>query len=88
MITIPLFGFLVIYFIILAVLAIFFAVNFFHIVFTGTNTFSSFITTLFVVAAVALTLFGTWYFLQGIDWSQTITIWDNSWFGQSANNVF
>lgn len=88
MITIPISVFLIIYFIILAILAIFFAVNFFHIVLTGTNSFSSFLATLFVVAAVALTLFGTWYFLRDIDWSQTITIWDSSWFDQSANNVF
>jgi len=88
MITVPISFFLIIYFIILAVLAIFFAVNFFHIVFTGTNTFSSFIATLFVVASVALILFGTWYFLRGIDWSQTITVWDSSWFGQSTDNVF
>lgn len=88
MVTIPISVFLIIYFIILAILAIFFAVNFFHIVFTGTNTFSSFLTTLFVVASVALILFGTWYFLQNIDWTQTITIWDSAWFNQSANNVF
>lgn len=88
MITIPISSFLIIYFIILIILAIFFAVNFFHIVLTGTNTFSSFVATLFVVAALALILFGTWYFLQGLNWSQTITIWDNAWFNQSANNIF
>lgn len=88
MVVIPISVFLIIYFILLAVLAIFFAVNFFHIVLTGTNTFSSFLTTLFVVAAVALILFGTWYFLQEINWSQTITVWDSAWFDQSTNNVF
>ena len=81
MLTIPISFFLIIYFIVLAVLAVFFAVNFFHIVLTGTNTFSSFVATLFAVIAVALTLFGTWYFLQGVDLSQQITIWNKSWLG-------
>jgi hypothetical protein len=68
-------------------LAIFFAVNFFHIIFTGATTFSSFLATLIVLASITLVLFGTWYFLRGTDWSQTITIWDNSWFGQKFNTI-
>ncbi|TSC83633.1 MAG: Uncharacterized protein G01um101413_962 [Parcubacteria group bacterium Gr01-1014_13] len=87
MITIPISFFLIIYFVILVMLTIFFTVNFFHIILTGTTTFSSFLATLFVFASIALVLFGTWYFLQGINWSQTITIWDNSWFGQSFNTI-
>lgn len=87
MLTIPISVFLIIYFVILVLLAIFFAVNFFHILLTGTTTFSSFVATIFVFAAVALVLFGTWYFLRGIDWSQTITIWDNSWFSQTLNVI-
>ena len=87
MLTIPISVFLIIYFIILAMLAIFIAVNFFHIIFTGTTTFSSFLATLLVFASVVLILFGTWYFLRGIDWSQTITIWDNSWL-RGGNNIF
>ena len=88
MITVPISFFLIIYFILLAVLAIFFAVNFFHIVLTGTNTFSSFLATFFVVAAVAMILFGTWFILRNIDWSQTITVWNSSWFNQTTNNIF
>ena len=87
MITIPISFFLIIYFVILVMLTIFFVVNFFHIILTGTTTLSSFVATLFVFASITLVLFGTWYFLQGINWSQTITIWDNSWFGQSFNTI-
>lgn len=87
MITLPISFFLIIYLVLLIMVGIFFAVNFFHIIFTGTTTFSSFLATLFVFASIALILFGTWYFLRGIDWSQTITIWDNSWFNQSANTI-
>ena len=87
MLTIPISVFLIIYLVILVMLMIFFAVNFFHIIFTGTTTFSSFLATLFVFASIALILFGTWYFLQDINWSQTITIWNSSWF-KSGNNIF
>lgn len=88
MVTLPISIFFFIYLALVAVLTVFFAVNFFHIVLTGTTTLSSFLATLFVIAAIALILFGTWYFLQSVDWSQTITVWDNSWFGQSFNNTF
>ncbi len=87
MITVPISIFLIIYLVISVMLAIFFAVNFFHIILTGTTTFSSFLATLIVFASIALVLFGTWYFLRGIDWSQTITIWDNAWFGQTLNTI-
>lgn len=87
MITIPISVFLIIYLVILVLLGIFFAVNFFHIILTGTTTFSSFLATLFVFVSITLVLLGTWHLLQGIDWSQTITIWDNSWFNQSINTI-
>lgn len=87
MISIPISFFLIIYFIILAVLGVFFAINFFHIVLTGTTSVSSFFITLFVLAFVALILFGTWYFLQGVDLSQQIIIWSKSWSG-GGDNIF
>ncbi len=87
MISVPISVFLIIYLVILGLLTIFFTVNFFHILLTGTTTFSSFLATLFVLASVVLILFGTWYFLQGVDWSQPITIWNGSWFGQSFNTL-
>lgn len=87
MISIPISFFLIIYFIILAVLGIFFVINFFHIILTGTTSISSFFITVFVLAAVTLILYGTWYFLQGVDLSQQITIWNKSWLG-GGNNIF
>ena len=88
MLTIPLYSFLIIYFALAAVLAIFYAVNFFHIVLTGTTTISSFFMTLLILAFVGFIIFGTWYFLQGIDWSQQITIWNSSWLGGGDKNIF
>lgn len=87
MISIPISFFLIIYFILLVVLAVFFMINFFHIILTGTTSFSSFLVTLFVTAFFALIIFGTWYLLQNTDWTQPITIWNNNWLG-GKNNIF
>lgn len=87
MITLPLSSFVIIYAIALAIIGLFFAINFFHIMLTGTTTFSSFLVTLFILASVTMILFGTWYFLQNIDWTQQITVWNNSWLGD-GDNIF
>ncbi len=87
MITVPLSSFIIVYLVLLAILGIFFAINFFHIILTGTTSFSSFLVTLFVLASVTLIIYGTWYFLQGVDLSQQITIWNKSWLG-GGNNIF
>ena len=87
MITVPLSVFIIIYLVLVAIIGVFFIINFFHIVLTGTNSFSSFLITVFVLAAVTLILYGTWYFLQGVDLSQQITIWNKAWLG-GGNNIF
>ena len=87
MLSVPLSSFIIIYLIALAVLGVFFAINIFHIILTGTTSFSSFLITLFVMVSVTLIIYGTWYFLQGVDLSQQITIWNNSWLG-GGNNLF
>jgi len=87
MITIPLSSFIIIYLIALAIIGLFFAINFFHIILTGTTSISSFFITLFVLAFATLIIYGTWYFLQGIDLSQQITVWNKAWLG-GGNNLF
>lgn len=87
MITLPLSSFIIVYLILLAILGIFFAINFFHIILTGTTTFSSFFITLFVLTSATLIIYGTWYFLQGVDLSQQITLWNKSWLS-GGNNLF
>lgn len=72
MLIIPLYTLLIIYAVFLLVFFTFFTINVWHIFFTGTNTFNSFLVTLIVVALSAATLFGTWYFLQGVDWQQPL----------------
>jgi hypothetical protein len=81
MITVPLSNFIIIYVVALAIIGIFFAINFFHIILTGTTTLSSFFITLFALISAMLIIYGTWYFLQGIDLSQQITVWNKAWLG-------
>ncbi len=79
MLTIPLYILLIIYAIFLIVFFTFFVINLFHIIFTGTNTFTSFIATVLVISLSVLTLYTTWYYLQNTDWTQSVTIFDASW---------
>ena len=74
MITIPLYSLLIIYGIFLIVFLTFFFINFGHILATGTNTLGSFIITFIIMALAVLTLFGTWYYLRGTNWQQSITV--------------
>jgi len=81
MLSIPLYGILIFYALILLMLAIFFLVNFFHIILTGTTTFTSLLMTLFVIIFATAVLLGAWYLLKNLEWGNFITIWNNDWFG-------
>jgi hypothetical protein len=81
MVTIPLYSFLIIYFVFLIIFAVFSIVNISHLIDTGTLTFVSFLMTLVVAAMTVLTLYATWYFLRGVNWQEPITIWNSEWFG-------
>ena len=85
MLSIPLYFLLIIYLIILAIILGFFLVNFLHIVLTGTTTTASFVITLFVLICSALILYGTVYFLNGVDWSQQVILWNSSWLSSIFN---
>lgn len=70
MLIIPLYILLILYAIFLIIFFTFFTINFFHIILTGTTTLGSFIITFIIIALSTLTLYGTWYYLQNIDWQQ------------------
>ncbi len=74
MITIPLYTLLIGYGVFLIIFLTFFFINFGHLLATGTTTLGSFLTTFIIIALTALTLFGTWYYLQGTDWQQSVPI--------------
>ncbi len=79
MLSLPLYILLIAYAIFLIIFFIFFITNLLHIIFTGTTTFSSFIATFIVMTLTALTIYGTWYYLQNTDWAQPVTLFDASW---------
>lgn len=72
MMIIPLYTLLIIYGIFLIVFCTFFAINFFHILRTGTTTLGSFIITFIIMALSVVTLYGTWYYLKQFDWQQPL----------------
>ena len=78
-ITLPLYIFLFLYFIILTIFAAFVLINFYHIVGSGTLTFISFLFTFITAAATVALLYETYLLLQGTDWQQTMTIFDAAW---------
>lgn len=79
MISIPLYIFLFIYFAFLAIVAVFLFVDLLHIFKTGTLSIISFIATILALGIFTAILFATWYFLQNVDWQQTLIIWNSDW---------
>lgn len=84
MLVIPLYTLLIVYAIFLIVFFTFFVINFWHIFLTGTTTFNSFVVTFLVLALSVFTLFGTWYFLQDIQWHEPLISLDIP----SLTNIF
>jgi len=84
MLTLPLYSFLIIYGIFLLAFLFFFFMSVAHIFSTGSLTFASFMITLFIIFAAVVTLWLTWLFLNGMDWTQGITIFNKNWFGGGA----
>ncbi len=76
MLIIPLYTLFIAYAIFLLIFLTFFFINLWHIFFTGTTTFQSFIATFIVAALSILTIFATGYFLQNIDWQQPFFIFN------------
>ena len=70
--TIPLYSLLFVYVIFLAVFFVFLLINLYHIIMTASLTLVSFFMIFFIFSASFLTLYLTWYFLQGTNWGQTL----------------
>lgn len=81
MITIPLYSFLIIFFIYLVIFGLFFLINFGHLFQTAALTFTSFFVAILLIAASLVVLWGTWYFLSDVNWQQSVTVFDTAWFG-------
>lgn len=79
--AIPLYVFLLIYLIFLAVFAGFSLVNVYHIIMSASFTLASFMITFFVSLLTVLTLYYTWFLLKDVDWQTAIILFNSSWFG-------
>jgi hypothetical protein len=84
MLTLPLYSLLIIYGLFLLAFLFFFFTNVAHIFSTGSLTFASFMVMLFIIIATIATLWLTWLFLSGADWTQGITIFNKNWFGSGT----
>lgn len=80
MVTIPLYTLLFIYFLFLAIFAVFLLIDSYHIVMTASFTLSSFLVTFIIFALTTLTLYFTWQFLSEVDWQAPLTVFSSSWF--------
>lgn len=85
-ISLPFYSLLIFYFIFLIVFAFFSAVNVYHLVTSGTFTLSSLTITFFIGALTVFTLYFTFILLLDVDWQQTLTLFDTSWFSNLLPN--
>jgi len=75
--TISLIWFLYLFFAFLLVFGLFFLFNLYLIFSTGTLTIVSFLVTFLMFVGTILILYGAWFFLREVDWTQTLTILQN-----------
>lgn len=80
MLAIPLYTFLGLYLLLLAVFTLFFIINIAHLVQTGSLTFVSFIVTFLFMASIVLLIYATMNLLAGTDWVQDAVIFNKEWF--------
>ena len=79
MISIPLYVFLFIYLVFLAIFAAFSLVNIYHIIMSASFTLASFVTSFFIGLLTVLTLYYTWYLLADVNWQLVVTLFDPTW---------
>jgi len=85
MVTIPLYIILFIYLAYLAVIFLFSYVNLSHLFRNGALTVISFLITFLVIVLAITTLYFTFVFLSGTDWTQPLTLWNNNWISNILN---
>ena len=60
------------YALVVAIFIIFTLINIYHIANSAAMTAVSFTVTFFILALGVLTIYGTWYLLQNVDWGQPL----------------
>jgi len=84
MLAIPLYVFLIIYFLFLLMFGLFFLINIGHLFQTAALTASSIFVAILLLGVSFLILWTTVYLLGDVDWQQSVTIFNPAWIG----NVF
>ncbi|PIR03069.1 MAG: hypothetical protein COV60_02340 [Candidatus Magasanikbacteria bacterium CG11_big_fil_rev_8_21_14_0_20_43_7] len=87
-IAIPLYIFLFVYLIFIAVFLAFSIINFYHIVVAASFTIVSFTISFFIFALTLLTLYLTYTLLVDINWQQTLLVFDTGWFTGPSGTSF
>lgn len=89
MLSIPLYIFLLLYLLFLAVFVSFMLIMLYHILSTGSLTMVSFFISFFVLASTVLILYGTSELLlqADIDWRQGVTLFNASWIVDAFGGV-
>ncbi|PIR74327.1 MAG: hypothetical protein COU35_03475 [Candidatus Magasanikbacteria bacterium CG10_big_fil_rev_8_21_14_0_10_47_10] len=82
MISIPLYTFLLLYFVFLAIFVAFMLVDLYHIITSASFSLVSFIMTFFIFAGTLLVCYFTIQLLSqaGIDWQTPLVLFNASWF--------
>lgn len=80
MFEVPLYIFLFLFFIFLAIFAAFYIMIIYHIVASASFTLTSFLMSFFIIAVTTLTLYAATYLLSGVDWRQTVFSFDTRGF--------
>jgi len=80
--VLPLYILLFVYILFLTVFSVFLLINLYHILMTGSVTIISFFVSFFIFFGTFLVLYLTWYFLQDVNWQQTLIDLSN------ASNIF
>ena len=84
MLSLPLYVLLIIYLAFLAMFVLFTLINIGHLFQTASLTLLSLLFTFAIIAATLIIVWLTWYFLQGVNWHASLTIFDSSW----IKNIF
>jgi hypothetical protein len=82
MISVPLYFFLFVYLLFVAVFVVFMLINLYHIIASASLTLPSFVMSFFIFAMTALVFYLTFQFLgaENVVWRDPVTLFNVDWF--------
>lgn len=85
--SIPLYSLLILYAIVIFIYIVFSLISLYHIVRTASFTTIGFLATFFVLTAGVLTIYGSWYLLQDVNWSSSLSLFSSDSFSGAPTDV-